>query len=143
MPASQLKRLKASLREQGVVGPQKSKKQKKQALRQGASKDKRIARSAALDGMREQFNPFETKTSARGSKFQSANEPGTSGTTPIGRPGVTKGLGEEAVSYLYVISMFCVTYQACSDERPYLWKCIVGRKSAESLIADLAKTTPQ
>ena len=98
MPASQLKQLKASLREQGVVGPQKSKKQKKQAARQGASKDKRVAKGVALDGIREKFNPFEAKTSARGSKYQFANGPGANGPVAVGRPGVTKGLGEEAVS---------------------------------------------
>ena len=119
MPASQLKRLKASLREQGIVGPQKSKKQKKQALRQGASKDKRVAKSVALDGIREQFNPFETKTSARGSKFQFANGPGINGSAPVGRPGVTKGLGEEAVSYVLNPSAFYwLTMNVAATENP-------------------------
>lgn len=99
MPPSQLKKLKTSLREQGVVGPQKSKKQKKQASRGGALKDSRIQRNAALQGIREQFNPFEAKTPSRSKyDFSSAKtfggrlEKGT-----ISRPGVTKGLGEENV----------------------------------------------
>ena len=50
MPPSQLKRLKASLREQGIVGPQKSKKQKKENAQSGANKDKRVNRNAALAG---------------------------------------------------------------------------------------------
>ena len=101
MPPSQLKRLKASLREQGVVGPQKSKKQKKQASKNGALRDSRIQRNAALQGIREQFNPFEVKAPSR-SKYEFASsravgERVRNGTTS--RPGVTKGLGEEKVCF--------------------------------------------
>ncbi|MCJ1384858.1 nucleolar complex protein 14 [Xylographa soralifera] len=95
MPPSQLKRLKTSLRDQGVVGPQKSKKQKKQAEKTGISKDKRIRRDVALQGIREQFNPFEVKVASRGSKFQFVNGDTRSNDRVVGRPGVTKGLGEE------------------------------------------------
>jgi len=101
MPPSQLKRLKTSLREQGVVGPQKSKKQKKQNSQSGANNEKRIQRTAALNGIREIFNPFEFKTSARGSKFDiTSNRTVNGGVGKVGkaRPGVTKGLGEETVS---------------------------------------------
>lgn len=90
MPPSQLKQLKASLREHGLVGPQKSKKQKKAASKDGG---KRLQRNAALEGIRERFNPFEIKTPARPAKFEvTSNKPSKSGP---GRPGVTKGLGEE------------------------------------------------
>ena len=95
MPASQLKQLKASLREQGIVGPQKSKKQKQRAGKTNATREKRIARNEALDNIREKFNPFEAKAQSRGSKFKFANA--QNGATPVARPGVTKGLGEEAV----------------------------------------------
>ena len=99
MPPSQLKRLKASLREQGIVGPQKSKKQKKENAQSGANKDKRVNRNAALAGIREQFNPFEIKTNARGPKFEVTNARsvgGATGTKSVkNRPGVAKGLGEE------------------------------------------------
>lgn len=101
MPPSQLKRLKASLREQGLVGPQKSKKQKKQETRNGANSDKRVNRATALTGIREQFNPFEIKTSARGPKFDVTSPHTMSGKVSKSvkaRPGVTKGLGEETVS---------------------------------------------
>jgi nucleolar protein 14 len=101
MPPSQLKRLKASLREQGIVGPQQSKKQKKQNAQNGGNKDKRVNRTVALTGIREQFNPFEVKTSARGPKFEVTNNRTLGGrvTKSVkGRPGVTKGLGEETVS---------------------------------------------
>lgn len=99
MPPSQLKRLKTSLREQGVVGPQKSKKQKKQASKNGALKDSRIQRNAALQSIREQFNPFEVKAPSR-SKYEFASNKTGGGKAEkgtISRPGVTKGLGEEHV----------------------------------------------
>ena len=98
MAPSQLKRLKTSLREQGVVGPQKSKKQKKQIGQNGISKDKRVQREAALQGIREQFNPFEVKVGARPSKYEFANAGARNGSGVAGRPGVTKGLGEETAS---------------------------------------------
>ena len=101
MPSSQLKRLKTSLREQGVIGPQKSKKQKKQARKNGVLKDSRIQRNAALQGIREQFNPFEIKAPSR-SKYEFASNRTAEGRIEkgtISRPGVTKGLGEENVCF--------------------------------------------
>lgn len=99
MPPSQLKRLKTSLREQGVVGPQKSKKQKKQVSKNGVLRDSRIQRNAALQGIREHFNPFEVKAPPR-SKYEFASTRAVAGKFEkgtISRPGVTKGLGEENV----------------------------------------------
>ncbi|CAK7266094.1 nucleolar complex protein 14 [Sporothrix epigloea] len=82
MAGSQLKRLKASLLDQGIIGPQKSKKQKKQAAEEARanqaagrgygttnSGEKRLKKSVALDTIREQFNPFQFKMNARGPKF--------------------------------------------------------------------------
>ena len=77
------------------MGPQRSKKQKKQAAQSGISKEKRVARNAALQGIREQFNPFEVKAPARPSKYEFANGPTKKF---LARPGVTKSLGEETVS---------------------------------------------
>lgn len=99
MPPSQLKRLKASLREQGITGPQKSKKQKKQSLQNA---DTRIQRQAALQGIRDSFNPFEVKAPSRPAKFettsrQSINGKATKGA--VGRPGITKSMGEESVRF--------------------------------------------
>ncbi|TAQ86541.1 hypothetical protein B7494_g5147 [Chlorociboria aeruginascens] len=108
MPPSQLKRLKASLREQGIVGPQQSKKQKKQNAQNGGNKEKRINRNAALSGIREQFNPFEVKTSARGPKFEVTTNKTIGGRIAKnvkGRPGVTKGLGEENRKKTLLIEM--------------------------------------
>ena len=109
MPPSQLKRLKSSLREQGVVGPQKSKKQKKQLSKNGALKDSRIQRNAALQGIREQFNPFEVKPAGR-SKYEFANSKTMGGKlakSEVRRPGVTKGLGEENVRHDQIPTQLC------------------------------------
>jgi nucleolar protein 14 len=99
MPPSQLKRLKLSLRENGIVGPQKSKKQKKQANKDEYFKEGRIQRNSALQHIREQFNPFEIKAPAR-NKYEFTNSKTVGGRVTkgvLGRPGVTKGLGEEKV----------------------------------------------
>ncbi|CAD0091108.1 unnamed protein product, partial [Aureobasidium mustum] len=92
MPPSQLKRLKASLRDQGVTGPQKSKKQKQQDRK--GNNDSRVQRNAALQQIRDSFNPFEIKANNRPAKFQSFTaHPKKDG---VLRPGVTKSMGEES-----------------------------------------------
>ncbi len=90
MAPSQLKQLKASLRDHGVLGPQKSKKQRKATAKDA---QKRIQRNAALESIRERFNPFEVKAPARKEKFDVAS--GKKAQPALGRPGVTRGLGEE------------------------------------------------
>ncbi|KAF4555881.1 Nop14-like protein [Elsinoe fawcettii] len=92
MPPSQLKRLKASLREQGLVGPQKSKKQKKSG--RDSNVDQRLQKQAALQQIRDSFNPFEIKAPSRTTKF--ANAADRNGPATVGRPGVTKSMGEKA-----------------------------------------------
>ncbi|KAL6240526.1 nucleolar complex protein 14 [Rhinocladiella similis] len=89
MAPSQLKQLKASLREHGIRGPQKSKKE-----RQATGKDaqKRSQRHAALESIRERFNAFEVKGPKR-EKFEVAS--GRKLQASSVRPGVTRGLGEE------------------------------------------------
>jgi nucleolar protein 14 len=104
MPPSQLKRLKASLREQGVVGPQQSKKQKKQNAQNGVSKEKRVNKKVALDGIREQFNPFEFKLAGKAPKFEVTTNKRTSGV--VRRPGVAKGLAEERVSLRTAVGIY-------------------------------------
>ncbi|KAK4499155.1 hypothetical protein PRZ48_009667 [Zasmidium cellare] len=101
MPASQLKRLKASLRDQGVTGPQKSKKQKKQQSA-GKTASDRVQRNAALQQIRDSFNPFELRaTNARPEKFKSASakDAAVNGKgrykEVLHRPGVSKSAGEE------------------------------------------------
>ncbi|KAL8969821.1 MAG: hypothetical protein Q9183_001815, partial [Haloplaca sp. 2 TL-2023] len=95
MAPSQLKRLKSSLRDKGITGPQKSKKQKRQASKNGAFRDTRLQRNAALEGIREHFNPFEVRAPVRSTKYDVASNRPTMGKGLIARPGVTKGLGEE------------------------------------------------
>lgn len=93
MPPSQLKRLKASLREQGLTGPQKSKKQKKA---QPKNADQAAKKAAALASIRESFNPFEFKHLSRPKKHEYvSNVPQDAKTRILGRPGVTKSQGEE------------------------------------------------
>ncbi|KAL2814763.1 nucleolar protein 14 [Aspergillus granulosus] len=95
MPPSQLKQLKASLRDSGVLGPQKSKKQKRQNAKSGANAQNRVQREAALEAIRDRFNPFEIRTISR-NKFDVTTRDG--GSKPAAgrfRPGVTKSLGEE------------------------------------------------
>ncbi|KAH6854249.1 nucleolar protein 14 [Chaetomium sp. MPI-CAGE-AT-0009] len=109
MAGSQLKRLKASLKDQGIIGPQQSKKQKrKNAEEQKARPDKRLQRGEALASIREQFNPFQFKTSARGPKFEvttnkPANDKATMGIK--GRPGLAKAVGEERRRQTLLVEM--------------------------------------
>ncbi|KAF2636111.1 nucleolar protein 14 [Massarina eburnea CBS 473.64] len=93
MPPSQLKRLKASLRDQGITGPQKSKKQKNS---QSKNADQHAKKAAALASIRESFNPFEFKHLARPKKHDYvSNKPQDAKSRILGRPGVTKSQGEE------------------------------------------------
>ncbi|KAL1603949.1 nucleolar complex protein 14 [Paraconiothyrium brasiliense] len=93
MPPSQLKRLKASLREQGLTGPQKSKKQKKL---QPKNADQAAKKAAALAALRESFNPFDVKHLSRPKKHEYvSNNPQDAKSKVLGRPGVTKSQGEE------------------------------------------------
>lgn len=97
MPPSQLKRLKASLREQGITGQQRSKKDKKK--QHGVNGDQRMQRQAALQGIRDAFNPFEVKAPSRPAKFETTTNRTINGKAAkgtVGRPGVTKSMGEEA-----------------------------------------------
>ncbi|KAI9845857.1 MAG: nucleolar complex protein 14 [Sclerophora amabilis] len=99
MPPSQLKKLKASLRAEGVGGPQLSKKQKRKNNANGTASETRAQRNSALQRIREQFNPFEVKEPSRGrEKFEvtrNASNGAKAAKRVKGRPGVTKGLGEE------------------------------------------------
>lgn len=93
MPPSQLKRLKASLREQGITGPQKSKKQKKSQSKNAGA---RAQKATALASIRESFNPFEFKHLSRPKKHDYVTaQPQNTKTKVLGRPGVTKSHGEE------------------------------------------------
>ncbi len=109
MAGSQLKRLKASLKDQGIIGPQQSKKQRRQnAQDQKAAGDKRLKRTDALESIREQFNPFQFKTNARGPKFEAttnkpANDRAARGIS--GRPGLAKSMSEERRRQTLLVEM--------------------------------------
>ncbi|KAF2662946.1 Nop14-like protein [Lophiostoma macrostomum CBS 122681] len=92
MPPSQLKRLKASLREQGITGAQKSKKQKKQKNNDAPA---RAQKATALASIREASNPFDFKSLARPKKFAYTTNQPQDARKILGRPGVTKSKGEE------------------------------------------------
>ncbi|KYK58227.1 nucleolar protein [Drechmeria coniospora] len=98
MAGSQLKRLKASLREQGITGPQQSKKQRRKAAEDGkARNDKRLQRGVILEGIRERFNPFDLKH-AKGPKFEVTSNRVTTGDAAKGikgRPGQARAAAEE------------------------------------------------
>ena len=97
MPPSQLKRLKASLREQGINAPEKAKKHTKKSHEENSSP--RAQRNAALSRIQESFNPFEFKTLARPKKFNITVNRSATPKGMVGRPGVTKSLGEETVRF--------------------------------------------
>jgi len=103
MAGSQLKRLKASLREQGITGPQQSKKQKRKLAQDGrARNEKRLQRGVVLEGIRDQFNPFDIKH-AKGPKFEVTSNKTLTGDAAKGirgRPGQARAAGEERVSFL-------------------------------------------
>lgn len=143
MPPSQLKRLKKSLREKGVVGPQKSKRQKKRASKDGSGRDERVQRSAALQSIREQFNPFETRALIRNKHDVAISSGGkVVKSLVVGRPGVTKGLGEENVRLPHNHKRFYFADSLIlSAGKRFWWKCSKGKKSAVFWIEDLGKMT--
>lgn len=104
MAPSQLKQLKSSLREKGIVGPHQSKKQKRKAAKSGTAASDRVKRNVALQGLREQFNPFELRAPARPAKFDVTSRANTE--PDRHRPGVTRALGEERVRGFYSVEWF-------------------------------------
>lgn len=95
MPASQLKRLKASLREQGITGPQKPNKAKRRDASERGVGAQRSKREATLARIRDSFNPFEVQSSSRPRKFDITTNKPTRATNAGSRPGITKSQGEQ------------------------------------------------
>lgn len=88
MPASQLKRLKESLKASGVTGqPSKPKKSKNQKQDARTKRD----REEALQNIRQQFNPFDKKVNRQKEDVLGRNVTGT-----VGNPALAKQQGEEA-----------------------------------------------
>jgi nucleolar protein 14 len=135
MPPSQLKALKAKLREQGITGPQQSKKQRKQNAQNGNNKDKRFSRNDALNGIREQFNPFEfQKAGGKAPKFEVTS---IEARKPKGvlRPGVKKSMDQEMVcSILLHVGKFwdsdsTLKMLRCASLRKLNSSCIISEES--------------
>ncbi|KAH8676303.1 nucleolar protein 14 [Xylariales sp. PMI_506] len=108
MAGSQLKRLKASLREQGIIGPQQSKKQRKKTADERAKGDKRLDKRTKLESIREQFNPFDLKHNVRGPKFEvTTNRPATGNAAKgiHGRPSEARTAGEERRRQTLLVEM--------------------------------------
>ena len=98
MPPSQLKQLKNSLRQHGLSNTSQSKKRKRDDGGGGAAQD-RARRQAILSNLREDFRPFDKKTSSRPKKFQalSLENVKSKNHAVVGRPGLSKARGEELV----------------------------------------------
>lgn len=90
MAGSQLKRLKATLRAHGLTGQANVKKNKKNSKRQAKEYD-REEKAKTLNKIREQFNPFEIKNT----KGKSYKADPKNGPVAIGKPGISKQIGEE------------------------------------------------
>lgn len=146
MPPSQLKRLKASLQAEGILGPPQSKRRKKQDIVDGASREKRTHRASALRNIRDQFNPFELQLPSRDrDKFEVTSNKtiGGKGAKAIkGRPGVTKGHGEETVGSLLDHKPWKFLTHCHRERGPSLRRCSNAIKLVESWIAGLEKMIP-
>ncbi|KAF8456365.1 nucleolar protein 14 [Terfezia claveryi] len=99
MPASQLKRLRASLKAAGVIGNQKSKKEKQRNVKAGS--DARVDKQSKLQNIREEFNPFELKTTRL--KHDVSGRGKVKGIQ--GRPGISKQIGEESRKKTLLVEM--------------------------------------
>ncbi|KAK5723933.1 nucleolar complex protein 14 [Elasticomyces elasticus] len=92
MPPSQLKALKTSLREKGIVAPSKSRKDKKNGPSTTSGRD----RATALAKIRTEMNPYEYRhISSRPAKFPSTSVKGSYKDVLLRRPGVSVSKGEE------------------------------------------------
>ncbi|KAG0655526.1 nucleolar complex protein 14 [Monosporozyma unispora] len=90
MAGSQLKNLKATLKAHGLTGQTNIKKNKKNTKRQAKDYD-REEKAQTLNKIREQFNPFEIK-STKGKQFKADPK---NGRMAVGKPGISKQIGED------------------------------------------------
>ena len=129
MPSSQLKTLKQSLREQGLVGQQSSRKRKRQPIN-GTSETTRTQQHGALQRIRDQYNPFDIKPTATG-KFGPVISNEAPDRKSVHRPGVTKGRGEANVSLPII---FLISLSDSEIRGAKLWRSICKdvEKLAES-----------
>ncbi|RPA81375.1 Nop14-like protein [Ascobolus immersus RN42] len=100
MAPSQLKRLKSSLRQAGLVGQQKpsGKKGKKTG---GTGSESRVERSIKLQNIREEFNPFDLKQTKQ--KWEVSGREKQKGVK--GQPGISKQAGEDERKRTLLVEM--------------------------------------
>lgn len=98
MAGSQLKNLKATLKAHGLTGQTNIKKNKKNSKRQAKDYD-REEKAKTLTKIREQFNPFEIK-STKGKQYKSDPKDGR---VAVGKPGISKQIGEEQRKKAYEV----------------------------------------
>ncbi|KAG0671071.1 nucleolar complex protein 14 [Maudiozyma exigua] len=101
MAGSQLKKLKATLKEHGLTGQANIKKNKKNTKRKANEYD-REEKIKVINKIREQFNPFEVKTTrnkrnedSRNSRDNNAKNGQDSTRLAVGKPGISKQIGED------------------------------------------------
>ncbi|ODQ78513.1 hypothetical protein BABINDRAFT_162718 [Babjeviella inositovora NRRL Y-12698] len=85
MAGSQLKRLKATLKANGLTGQTNIKKKGKS---KAPSDTRRDDKEKVIQGIREEFNPFEIKVNRQ--KYDIPNKK-----VPVARPGISKQIGED------------------------------------------------
>lgn len=101
MAGSQLKKLKATLKEHGLTGQANIKKNKKNTKRKANEYD-REEKIKVINKIREQFNPFEVKTTRNKRNEDSKNSRDNNGKSgkdstrlAVGKPGISKQIGED------------------------------------------------
>ncbi|CAB4252203.1 similar to Saccharomyces cerevisiae YDL148C NOP14 Nucleolar protein, forms a complex with Noc4p that mediates maturation and nuclear export of 40S ribosomal subunits [Maudiozyma barnettii] len=94
MAGSQLKKLKATLKEHGLTGQANIKKNKKNTKRKATEYD-REEKVRVINKIREQFNPFEVKATRDKRNEKSKDKNNTSNRVAVGKPGISKQIGEE------------------------------------------------
>ncbi|CCE64988.1 hypothetical protein TPHA_0J01670 [Tetrapisispora phaffii CBS 4417] len=96
MAGSQLKNLKATLKAHGLTGQTNIKKNKKNTKRKAREYD-REERAKVIAKIREDFNPFEVKTT----KTKKKNAEKAHHLVAVGKPGISKQIGEDQRKVAY------------------------------------------
>lgn len=89
MAGSQLKKLRASLKEAGLTGQTNRKHKGKKHSRKTPNETRRDDKEKVIEKLREEFNPFDTKMS------RSKREDARLKNRTVGKPGISKQVGEE------------------------------------------------
>lgn len=89
MAGSQLKQLKAALKEGGLTGQTNIK--KKKSTKKAPSDTRRDDRAETISKIREQFNPFEIKVNKQKKEYDTTKMKGGQG-----KPGISKQIGEDS-----------------------------------------------